>query len=73
MNQSFLGVFVNDPAAFIAQHSMLKQKALQANLALGGTPIAISGTGLPISLNELEDVIRARWRAASIELAALSD
>lgn len=65
LNQKFLGVFVADPAAFIARHSMFKRKALQANLSIGGAPVAIPRAGLAMDLEKLETLIRSRWAAES--------
>ena len=63
MNQRYLGIFVHDPAAFIAQHSRLKRVAMQSNFRLAGTPVVIPRAGLATDLETLEGLIRARMPA----------
>lgn len=63
MNQGYPGVFVHDPAAFIAQHSPLKRAAMQANFRLAGTPVVIPRAGLATDLETLECLIRSRMPA----------
>ncbi len=63
MNQRYLGIFVHEPAAFIAKHSPLKRAALWSNFQFVGTPVVIPRAGLATDLETLERLIRARLPA----------
>ena len=62
-NQAHLGIFVHDPAAFIAQSSPLKRATMHTNVRLSGAPVVIPRAALATDLETLENLIRSRWPA----------
>jgi hypothetical protein len=45
---------------FLSRQSALKATMLHANMSLGGAPVAIPGSALPMTLEELMQVIEKK-------------
>ena len=60
-----IAIRLKDPEAFLAQQSAFKAFLLRWNIKLVGTPVTISTNTLPMKLEELLAVIRAKSASAA--------
>lgn len=56
----FLSIKLKNDQEFLSRQSALKATMLRANMSLGGAPVAIPGNALPMTLEELMQVIEKK-------------
>jgi hypothetical protein len=61
MSTKFLLIFINNPETYLKKASGMKQKLMETNMKIYGTPLSITSNSLKYHFKELENLINKKF------------